>query len=100
MKAVLLVKEKTTEADGSIVEAVVWQVARDDRHPQGVRYRLAYIPKGHGRPMVLYDNHHPKGHHKHIEGRQCPYSFAGLGSLRADFENEITKWKRARGIAP
>ena len=54
-----------------------------------MRYRLAYIPKGAKTPIVLYDNHHPKGHHKHIRGHEMPYDFSGPEKLLKDFERDI-----------
>jgi hypothetical protein len=36
-------------------------------------------------PTILYDNHHPKGHHKHISGREAPYAFVTARQLVADF---------------
>lgn len=96
MRAVLLVKEKMTEPDGSVIEVVVWKVPEDRRHPEGLRYRMAFISSEYKRPVVLYDNHHPKGHHKHIEGRENAYSFAGLERLMVDFYQDIDDWKRKR----
>ena len=37
------------------------------------------------RPRFLYDNHHPKGHHRHISGREAPYTFVTATRLVADF---------------
>lgn len=53
------------------------------------RSRLAYIPKGRKKPAVLYDNHHPKGHHKHIGERQVAYDFVGAEKLLQDFRRDI-----------
>ncbi len=75
--------------DGSIDERVIWQVPRSHRQPEGIRYRLAYIRKGGESPSVLYDNHHPKGHHKHLDGAEFPYEFKGLENLIEDFEKDI-----------
>ncbi len=33
----------------------------------------------------MYDNHHPKGHHRHIAGREEPYLFGSVQGLVADF---------------
>jgi hypothetical protein len=54
-------------------QMVIWQVDPNPRPPQGIRYRLALIQAsektpGEKTPAVLYDNHHPKRHHRHIEG--------------------------------
>jgi len=55
------------------------------RYPEGVRYRLAFIRSGERTPALLYDNHHPKGHHRHVEMRQDPYNFVTAQKLVADF---------------
>jgi hypothetical protein len=90
---------KVTDEDGDIREFVVWEVVVDGKYPEGVKYRLAFIPRGARRPAVLYDNHHPKGHHKHLEALESPYAFSGVEDLMADFERDIARWK-ARGRQP
>ncbi len=74
---------------GGIEQRVIWEVPRSTQNPEGIRYRLAYIPKGREKPSVLYDNHHPKGHHKHIGDRQIPYDFQGIERLLIDFRRDI-----------
>lgn len=59
------------------------------RTPEGVRYRLAYIPYGTQEPMVLYDNHHRKGHHRHIQGVESPYPFTSGDRLLEDFQADV-----------
>ena len=76
-----------------IEEHKVWEVPRDEKNPDGIRYRLAYIPAGRKMPAVLYDNHHPKGHHKHIDGRQIAYEFSGFENLLRDFQRDIEALK-------
>ena len=85
----LLHKFKLINETGGIVERVIWGVPKSVRQPQGIRYRLAYIPKGRKKPAVLYDNHHPKGHHKHIGDHQFAYSFIGIERLLEDFRLDI-----------
>ena len=70
-------------------EARVWAVPADEKNPDGIRYRLVYIPVGRKTPAVLYDNHHPKGHHKHIDGQEFAYEFSGFESLLEDFKRDI-----------
>jgi hypothetical protein len=72
----------------------VWRVPITRQHPQGVRYRLAFIPANEARPVVLYDNHHPKGHHRHIAERQAPYGFIDVAHLIADFLADVRKYLR------
>lgn len=74
--------------DGSIEQCVIWEVPRSPRNPEGIRYRLAYIPAGASSPTVLYDNHHPKGHHKHIRGIETAYEYVDWEKLIEDFEKD------------
>jgi hypothetical protein len=83
--AKLIIRQKWTDEQGNLYEIVLWRVERNARHPEGVRYRLAFIRAGEEVPAILYDNHHPKGHHRHISGRQVPYTFVTATRLVADF---------------
>jgi len=96
MKAKILVREKFTDEDGNLIEYVVWNVPRSHLHPEGVRYRMAFIPRGTEKPAVLYDNHHPKGHHKHISGVEEVYSYSNVHQLMIDFHKDISRWKKAK----
>ena len=96
MKAKPLLRKKLTDEDGDLMELVVWQVPQDSRHPEGVRYRMAFILRGHEKPAVLYDNHHPKGHHRHIGGLEEPYEFSGVRELILDFEKDVAVCKKIR----
>ncbi|MGB8685467.1 MAG: DUF6516 family protein [Candidatus Binatus sp.] len=84
-RAKLITRRKWTDERGNLYEIVLWKVERNARHPEGVRYRLAFIRAGEEAPAVLYDNHHPKGHHRHISGRRAPYAFVTARRLVADF---------------
>ncbi len=82
---------KFTHPNGSIEEQVIWSVPRSPRQPEGCRYRLVYVRPGVEAPAVLYDNHYPKGHHKHIRGKQYPYDFVGINKLIEDFKTDVQK---------
>jgi len=96
MKAKLLFRDKIIDEEGDMKERVVWSVPPGDLYPAGVRYRLAFIPRGAARSAILYDNHHPKGHHRHLEGREEPYDFDDTKTLQSDFERDVARWKKAR----
>ena len=85
MGALLLRRTKYVDADGDLVELVLWQVPRSAAYPEELRYRLAFVPAGTSRPVVLYDNHHPKGHHRHRGHAEDPYPFTTVGLLLRDF---------------
>ncbi len=89
----LIHRLKLIDDSGGTEERVIWGVPRSPRNPDGIRYRLAYIPKGAAAPKVLYDNHHPKGHHKHIGARQAAYEFLGVERLLEDFRRDIEALK-------
>ena len=63
---------------------VIWRVPPTPQQPDGVRYRLALILAGDTRPTILYDNHHPKGHHRHVrrQRRALPIQSTLDGSSR------------------
>ena len=49
---------------------------------------------------MLYDNHDPKGRHRHLEGVEESYEFVDVDRLLADFAADVrrviggTKWPR------
>ena len=93
MGALLLRRTKYVDADGDLVELVLWQVPRSAAYPEGLRYRLAFVPAGTSRPVVLYDNHHPKGHHRHRGRAQDSYPFTTVGRLFRDFLADVRRAK-------
>jgi hypothetical protein len=44
-----------------------------------------FIRSGEVSPAILYDNHHPKGHHRHIGEHEEPHAFVTAKRLAADF---------------
>ncbi len=94
--ATLLREQKWTDERGNLYEIVIWHVERSVRHPEGVRYRLAFIRSGENTPALLYDNHHPKGHHRHVEGCEEAYVFTTARQLVADFTSEANRLGRKK----
>jgi YD repeat-containing protein len=92
-KAKPIQSSKVIDKAKGIEELKIWEVPVDEKNPDAIRYRLAYIPAGQKTPSVLYDNHHPKGHHKHIEGRETGYEFSGVENLIRDFRQDIEALK-------
>src|SRR5437660_958063 len=88
-RAILLFREKAITERGDLVEALVWRVAVTPRSPGGVRYRLAFVRHGESVPAVLYDNHAPKGHHRHVGGVEERYEFVDVDRLLADFMRDV-----------
>ena len=97
-RATLVLREKFTDERGDIVDLAIWKVATVPNYPDGVRYRLAFVRRGASVPAVLYDNHAPKGHHRHVEGIERPYAFIDVARLLADFMADV-KYTTERGDA-
>ena len=95
MAAAEVLREKTTDEQGNVREMVIWRVAPNPRQPEGIRYHLALVLAGEKQPAVLYDNHHPKGHHRHIEGVEEPYQFVDVDRLLADFMADVMRVTRS-----
>jgi hypothetical protein len=84
--------EKIRTADGIIVEFRVWQVTRSAQYPEGFKYSFFAIRDG--AVLVGYDNHAPKGHHRHFSGREEAYEFDGLEKLRTAFRKDLARVRR------
>lgn len=52
--------------------------------------------RGESTPAVLYDNHHPKGHHRHYRQRTEPYEFLDIDRLLQDFRNDVQRVKEGK----
>jgi hypothetical protein len=76
-------------SDGSFIERTVDTIKPDEWRPHGYRYRLVWIQNEECR--VLFDNHHGKTDHMHIDGHEKPYQFMNLDQLLGDFYSEIKK---------
>ena len=93
MKAVRIFYDRMDFPDGAIVEMVIWAVPSPvEGSEHGLKYSLFYgYP---GQRLVGYDNERGKGDHRHVEGREEPYSFTSPEALVADFLADI---RRMRG---
>lgn len=72
------------------------QVPRSAAYPDGLRYRLAFLPAGTKKPAVLFDNHRPKGHHRHRGDVQIAYTFSTIDQLLMDFLMDVQRAKAGR----
>jgi Family of unknown function (DUF6516) len=90
-KAVPLRDFKRTLSNGATLQIVIWILPESTRHyPHALKYRLNYsLPDGTS--LVRYDNHAPKGDHKHIRAIEQPYKFVSEDKLIADFFDDIVK---------
>ena len=90
-RAVALLREKVVDENGNILELVIWMVPTTPKSPSGLRYRLAFVRRDDEKPVVLYDNHSPKGHHRHVEGIEEVYAFTDVDQLLADFTEDVQR---------
>ena len=70
---------------GAIVEVKVWDVQNSKKYPDGIRYSLFCIDKDSFEVVIGIDNHFPKGHHLHIDGKEEIYYFRSFHDLLEDF---------------
>ena len=91
-RARLVLREKIIDEQGNITEFAIWAVpAEGQPATERVRYRLAFVRRGERSPAVLYDNHEPKGHHRHLEGTEEPYAFHDVDRLLTDFTADVRR---------
>ncbi len=61
-----------------------------DRYPDGIKYRLVLVVPLTGKLLVLFDNHFPKGHHRHLgTGQEVAYRFESVQKLVEDYLQAI-----------
>ncbi len=73
--------------DGSFLEISIHEIKPDKWRTHGIRYRLAWIQEDKCR--VLFDNHHGKTDHFHLDDKEFTYEFTTVEQLREDFESSI-----------
>jgi hypothetical protein len=81
-------------SDFDFVEISIHEIPKDRNRPHGFRYRLAWIQILEGgvhRRRVLFDNHHGKSDHYHLDGSEFSYEFGSIEQLLEDFEDAIKK---------
>jgi len=92
MKAKLIFHEKIIEDDLFLIEMKIWQVPKSKKYELGVRYSLYYVKDN--KVHVGYDNHYPKGPHRHFEDNEETYTFVDVDKLIADFKQDCKRIKR------
>ena len=84
MKASLVYWHKERIKDRYILELKIHEVEKSAQYPDGVKYGLICKDLKTDR-QVLMDNHHPKGHHIHLDATESTYEFRDNESLIDDF---------------
>jgi hypothetical protein len=89
VKATPLRDFKRTLSDGAKLQIIIWILPEPTKHyPHGLKYRLNYSLSD-GTSLVRYDNHMPKGDHKHLKTIEQPYKFISEEKLIKDFLADI-----------
>jgi len=96
IRAVRVLHEKIKTAQGLVVELKVWRVPKSEDYPEGFKYSF-YAVFGK-QVLVGYDNHKPKGHHRHFEGEESVYEFSTLEKLREDFQRDLKEARKKLGV--
>lgn len=76
---------------GYIVEVAIYQVPPSTKTPHGHRFRCFLVDPVNGEELVGYDNHWPKGSHRHFRGIEEPYTFQSIEKLLQDFERDCNR---------
>lgn len=78
------------ERKGNIlVEIVIWNISEDYRYKNSIKYSLIAVNLVTGE-KVLFDNHHPKEPHYHINDIEYGYEFVSVKVLFNDFRKIVT----------
>ena len=88
MSAKLVFWHKARIEERYVLELKIHEVGRSEKYPDRIRYGLTCKDLFSNRQGLL-DNHHPKGHHLHIDDREMPYDFKGIPALLGDFEKLV-----------
>ena len=70
------------------MEMAIHEVGRSGRYPDGIKYGLLLVDLRTGR-RVLMDNHHPKGHHVHLDSEEMLYNYKNDDQLIEDFKRFV-----------
>ena len=76
---------------GYIMEVAIYEVPVNAKTSQGYRFRCFLVDPVSGEELVGYDNHWPKGPHRHLRGREEPYVFQTIEQLLYDFEQDCAR---------
>jgi len=73
---------------GYIMEVKIYKVPAGKKNPLGYRFRCFMVDATTGGELVGYDNHWPKGSHRHFRGREEAYLFQNIETLLNDFRRD------------
>jgi len=76
---------------GYIMEVKIYKVPASKQNPLGYRFRCFMVDATSGEEIVGYDNHWPKGPHRHLGEEEEPYPFKDLQTLLDDFKRDCER---------
>ncbi len=87
-KAKIKLYFKNTIHNRFVTELTIHDVGKSGRYPDGVKYGLICkdLQTDH---YVLFDNHHPKGPHIHINDQEFEYEYVNDNQLIEDFKTYV-----------
>lgn len=88
MKATLVYWHKARLQERYVLEMEIHRVGKSARYPEGTKYGLVLMDLRTGN-KILMDNHHPKGHHIHLNNKEIPYRYLDEDKLVEDFKNLV-----------
>jgi hypothetical protein len=88
MKARLVYYHKAKIQRRYILALTIYDVGKSDRYVDGIKYSLICCDVK-TKTKVLLDNHHPKGHHVHLDEKQIRYAYKTVDGLIADFKQFV-----------
>ena len=88
MKARLVFWHKARLQNRYALEMEVYEIGKSSKYKDGVRYSMILIDLSTER-RALMDNHHPKGHHFHLDGTEFSYTFVTVDRLIEDFKKLV-----------
>jgi len=68
-----------------VAELKVWKVSKSGDFPEGIKYSLFLVNVATKKVLIGFDNHRPKGHHKHLYDSEEIYLFQDTDKLIEDF---------------
>lgn len=70
------------------MEVKIYKVPASRKNRVGYRFRCFMVDAASGEELVCYDNHWPKGPHRHFRGREEVYLFQDIETLLNDFRRD------------
>ena len=92
-RAILLQHDDIYDEEGWRTIIRIWKVPVSRTSPDGIDYSLSLISP-EGERVVGYDNHWPKGHHRHVLIDEGPYAYSGIDALVTDFKADVSQVRR------